>query len=274
MNGISRTPQRLRPRRAAFTLIEVMIAITLFSLVMAAVYSSWNAVVRGSRVGLDAAAEAQRARVAVRALEEALLTAQLSVANAGHYAFIVDTMDSEFAALSFVSRLPASFPGSGLFGDQPVRRVTFTVEMGPENNYELIMRQQPLLDASTDEPYPIVLARNVRLFGVEFWDESAQDWEPEFTSTNQLPKLMRLYLSTGQADASRPADAIMRTVSLPNIAIPLDVQRPTPGGAGAAGRGGGLPGGRQTAPGIGAPRPGAAPVQPPGGQRFQEGARP
>src|SRR5689334_23096725 len=110
----------------AFTLIEVMIAMTIFALVMIAIYSSWSAILRGSKVGLNAAAEAQRSRVAVRALREALTSGQLYTENIRYYWFMADT-SGEFAALSMVSRLPASFPGSGLFGNQIVRRVSFTV---------------------------------------------------------------------------------------------------------------------------------------------------
>ena len=63
--------------RAAFTLVEVMVAMAIFGLVMVAIYPSWTAILRGSKVRLTAAAEAQRSRVAVRAVREALTSAQL-----------------------------------------------------------------------------------------------------------------------------------------------------------------------------------------------------
>jgi len=67
--------------RSAFTLVEIMIAICLLSLVLAAIYSSWTAILRASRTGLDAAATAQRARIAVRVLEDSLSSAQSFAAN-------------------------------------------------------------------------------------------------------------------------------------------------------------------------------------------------
>src|ERR1051325_4165066 len=102
-----------RSRGGGFTLIEIMIAITIFALVMAAIYSTWSAVLRGSRIGMKAATEVQRMRVSVRALEEALGSTVMYVDNAKYYTFATDTSGST-AYISFVSRLPDSFPGSGL----------------------------------------------------------------------------------------------------------------------------------------------------------------
>ena len=65
--------------------------------------------------------------------------------NIRYYWFMADT-SGDFAALSLVSRLPASFPGSGLFGNQIVRRVSFTVEPGPNGQHQLVLRQTPLLE--------------------------------------------------------------------------------------------------------------------------------
>src|SRR5207247_414723 len=68
-------------RQRAFTLVEIMIAVAIFTAVMIAIYSSWSAILRGTRIGQEAAAEAQRSRVAVRALENSLMSLQMFLAN-------------------------------------------------------------------------------------------------------------------------------------------------------------------------------------------------
>ena len=83
-----------------------MVAMTIFGMVMVAIYSSWSAILRGSKVGLNAAAEAQRSRIAVRAIRDALTSAQLYIENVRYYWFMADT-SGDFAALSLVSRLPS-----------------------------------------------------------------------------------------------------------------------------------------------------------------------
>jgi len=214
-----------RARRNGFTLIEIMIAITIFALVMAAIYSTWSAVLRGSRVGMKAAGEVQRMRVSVRALEEAIASAVMYVDNAKYYTFATDTSGST-AYISFVARLPASFPGSGMFGDQEMRRVCFYVQDG-----NLMLRQAPLLEATKKigKPYEIALAPNVTLFDMEFYDGMANKWYAEWMSTNQLPKMVRVALSfSPTTEGRRPENITIRSIPLAGFAI-------TRGGAGVMG---------------------------------------
>src|SRR5205823_12141066 len=74
-----------------FTLLEVMVAITIFAMVLVAIYASWSAILRGSKAGLKAAAEAQRTRVALRAFEESLGATELFLENIRYYSFMADT---------------------------------------------------------------------------------------------------------------------------------------------------------------------------------------
>ena len=213
---------------------------------------------RSSKVGLTAAAEAQRTRLALRAIEEALTSAQLFVSNIRYYSFFADT-SGDFAALSFVARLPASFPGSGMFGDQTVRRVTFSVEPGANGRNQLLLRQTPLLEAAEAnvKPYTIVLAPTVNLFSLEFLDTNRFEWVTEWPYTNRMPKMARVAVSFGEkrAGPSRPEDTAIQTVLLSSVAIPREVQMPQARFGGAP-----VPPG---VPGVGGTRPGNGLVQPP-----------
>jgi type II secretion system protein J len=215
----------LARRKSGFTIIEIMIAITIFALVMAAIYSTWSAVLRGSRIGMKAATEVQRMRVSVRALEEAVGSAVMYVDNAKYYTFATDTSGST-AYISFVARLPKSFPGSGLFGDQDLRRVCFYVQDG-----NLMLRQAPLLEATKKigKPYEIALAPNVTVFDMEFYDGMANKWYAEWMSTNQLPRMVRIALSfSPNTEGRRPENITIRSIPLGGYAI-------TRGGGGVMG---------------------------------------
>jgi prepilin-type N-terminal cleavage/methylation domain-containing protein len=220
---------RMRAHKcSAFTIIEVMIAMTIFAVVMIAIYASWTSILRGSKVGLNAAAETQRTRVAIRAIREALTSAQLYVENSKYYWFVAET-SGDFAELSLVSRLPESFPGSGLFGNQVLRRVSFTVERGPDGQNQFILRQKPLLEPvdATADPYTIVLAPNVNLFALEFWNTNTLEWDPEWPFTNQLPKLVKVELSIGPPNRKpSPVDTAVETAFVSSMAIPRIVQAP------------------------------------------------
>ena len=118
--------QSRKHRRGGFTLLEILIAIGIFSLVIAAIYACWSAVLRSSKVGLDAAARAQRSRMAVESMEQALTYAKMHAANADLYWF--EGNSGSDARLSFISKLPKSFPRGGKFGDLTLRRVEFSLQ--------------------------------------------------------------------------------------------------------------------------------------------------
>ena len=232
-NDASRSPRRGR----AFTLIEIMVAMAILGMIVMAIYSSWMAIVKGRAVGVAAATAAQRERMSIRVIEEALMSAQLFAENAKLYSFVAEN-GSDDASLSFVSRLTDSFLRSGKFEGFNVRRVTFSIEAGKSSlgygsENRLVLRQNPiLLEMDKDEvDNPIVLARNVKEFKVEFWDTRLGDWIDEWTTTNQLPKLVKVFLSVNRENkkgyqASKAYDEVTRIIGLPSTGVPSGWQMP------------------------------------------------
>jgi prepilin-type N-terminal cleavage/methylation domain-containing protein len=229
-----------------FTLLEVMLALAILGMVMSVVYSTWTAVLRARQAAHKAAMHAQRSRVAIRAIESALNGVQFFQQNQPYYSFIADTSGT-YAFLSVASRLPDSFPGSGLFGEQSLRRVTFSVEQGTNNAPQLVMRQYPLLMATNNvhQDYPIVLAPELTDFLLEFWDNRRGEWIGEWLYTNQLPTVVRFMLGVGKRsdDPSKPQAVQVQTVAISAFPVPADLQgrgaRPPirPGGTNAPGPG-------------------------------------
>jgi len=260
-----RSPLPAPRSSTAFTLVEILIAIGILSMVLAAIFSSWTAILRASKVGLDAAAAVQRARIVMRTLEDSLLCAQsFGGQNQRYYGFVAENGGE--ASLSFVSRLPESFPRNRKFGDLQVRRVTFSVESGSGSGRRLVLRQSPLLmEPDRDEnEHPLVLAHFVTEFQMEFWDVRLHEWVDEWKQTNQLPKLIKfsLKLADNENNIRRPQQEITRIVNLPATTVQpiwqmpggFPGQRPLPGTPGAAGAPGTVPPGgfnpNQTQPGV------------------------
>jgi len=189
------TLRRQHLRTPGFTIIEIMVSLAIFGLIVAAVYSSWMAIVRGAQVGRKAAADAQRSRIAVRTLEDSLTAARCFAIDVTNYAFVAENGDTPY--LSFVAKLSSSFPRSGRFGDFDVRRVTFSLEPGPDSSRQLVLRQNPVsMDMDIDEKeHPIVLAPNVKDFKMQFWDGQSKDLQDDWTQTNQLPREVQIVLS-------------------------------------------------------------------------------
>jgi type II secretion system protein J len=231
--------------RHAFTLIEVMVAIAIFALLTAAVYSTWVVILKSSQVGNAAAARVQHERIAIRTLEDSLTCIQSFQASMGYYTFNVTNGDQ--SSLSFVARVPDIFPRDGKF-DSNLRRLTYAVEAGGEDSErDLVLRQNPILmDLDADEQQiPLVLARNVKSFVVECWDTNAQDWVDSWDSTNSLPPMVRITLTLtldnkgDSYNTTAPALAITREIAIPSSTLPAIAQTGSPiGGPGGGAIGG------------------------------------
>ena len=213
--------------RKSFTLVEIMVAVAVFSIIIAAIYSTWILVLRSAKVGQEAAAQVQRQRIAVRTIEDSLSCIQSFQASMQYYSFIVQNGDQPF--LSFTARLPDIFPRNGRFEGFNLRRLTFTVEPGADNEKNLVLRQNPILmDMDSDEQaMPLVLARNVKDFVVECWDTNAMDWAQEWDDTNSIPTLVRVTLTLGgnfSAGNGAPELAITREIAVPSGTMPTPVQ--------------------------------------------------
>lgn len=232
--------------RLAFTLIEVLIAVAILGTVVTAIYASWTAVLRAAKVGNTAADEVQRMRIARQTLEQSLASAVLYAGNPRYYSFITDTTDEKFALLSFVAHLPADFPGSGMFPNQPLRRVTFAVQPGTNNGPPaLVLRQTSLLtptNSPVEESYTLTLTRNLSIFGVEFWSTNLNDWDVEWLPTNQLPRMLRVTLGFGGEGRAggQPAMLVSSVISPGGQGVTREVQMPAGAAGGGPGGGGGI----------------------------------
>ncbi|MEQ2005901.1 MAG: prepilin-type N-terminal cleavage/methylation domain-containing protein [Limisphaerales bacterium] len=239
----TRHPSPVTRHRPAFTLIEVLVAVAILGTVVTAIYASWTAVLRAAKVGNTAADEVQRMRIARQTLEQSLASAVLYAGNPRYYSFLTDTTDEKFALLSFVAHLPNDFPGSGMFPNQPLRRVTFAVQPGTNNGPpSLVLRQTSLLtptNSPVEESYTLTLTRDLSIFGVEFWSTNLNDWDVEWLQTNQVPKMVRVTLGFGAGTkaSAQPAMLVSSVISPGGQGVLRDLQMAGgPPGAGLGGR--------------------------------------
>jgi len=222
-----------RIRAAAFTLLEVLVALTIFALVLSLLYGTWRILVQSNAAALRLAANAQRSRMTIQTVEEALNSAVFFNANARHYAFLAEG-SGDFSSLSFVAHLGPAFPGSGHFDGEAVRRVSFTVEPDADGVNALMLYQNSLLDQVSENvsAYPIVLARDVSGFLVEFMDQRRGEFKSEWTQTNSLPALVRVSVGFGRKGrfSSDPAEVVTRIVRIPSAGVAGEAQAGPPGG--------------------------------------------
>jgi len=220
-------------KSSGFSLIEIMIAVAILSMVIGAIYSTWSAILRASKTIRVVANATQRERVAVQLIEDALMGAQLYEANGQWYAFLAENGPN--AILSFVSKLPESFPRSGRFGDLRLRRVIFALEQGLNGKPQLTLRQIPLLMEidRDEEEHPLILLPNVREFYFTFWDSQRGTWIDEWKATNRLPEIVLVSIVVSGEETTPgvapPTRQLIRIVNLPCRGVPAAVQTRQPG---------------------------------------------
>ena len=220
-----------------------MVAMAIFSLVIAAIFTTWELVLKATATGQTAAIQAQRERITMRALEESLTCVQSFQASLKYYTFIVANGDEPL--LSYTSRLPDVFPRNGKFPGLNLRRLTFQLEAGDTSTgggagKNLVLRQSPvLMDMDADEQnYPLVLARDVKSFEVECWDTNQAQFVTEWDNTNSIPALVRITLTLrGNQDTGGgvPDRVLTRDIAVPSTMLPTGYQAGRNGNVGGGG---------------------------------------
>ena len=164
---------------------------------------------------------------------EAAVGSAVMFNNNTNYAFVSD-VSGNFAAISLVAHLSDSFPASGRFDGERIRRVTFMVENGPDGMPALMMRQNSMLAANLDtvESYPVLLAKDLSVFALEFWDVRKNEYVAEWINPRQLPPMVRITMGFEVRPGSRsePDDVLTRTVRIYGVGVDGALQGgvPTP----------------------------------------------
>ena len=221
-------------RRNGFTLVEILMALAIFTMLTAALYSTWLLVMRATTVGKRGAARLQRERVTMQTIENSLTCIQSHQASIYYYLF--DVQNGDQPLLSFTAYLPDEFPRSGEFlnstpdgvpMDYHMRRVTYSLQPDEDGNgKDLVLRQNPfLMDMSPEEQkHPLVLAKNVTDFLIECWDTNTMQWDTEWDATNIIPPMVRVTVGFGEPNSSAPKQVITRAISFPSTTMPAVVQ--------------------------------------------------
>lgn len=212
-----------------------MLALAIFSMLIAALYATWTLVIRATIVGKRTAAQLQRERITMRTLEDSLTCIQSHQASMDYYLF--DVVNGAQPLLSFTAYLPTDFPRSGEFLDTTsdehpmdfhLRRVTFSLQSEPNGQKDLVLRQNPILmDLPAAEiSTPLVLAHDVADFQIECWDTNNMVWATEWDATNVIPPLVRVTLGFNAKNSSGQSaeQFITREISFPSGTMPASVQ--------------------------------------------------
>lgn len=222
----------MKKKQAAFTLVEAIVSVAVFSIVLAMVYGVFFSLARSTVAGAEATVEIQRQRIALKTIEDSLSGLVYYEQSKEQYSFLADTTIFDYPSISFVSRVPPDFLGNKEFGSQRLRRIEFTVEDDEDLGRSLVMYQealmQPVNTQDIREPKRWVLGPNLDTFFFVFWSTINNEWVSEWTETNSVPSRLKFELAFKGADgeAARIEEIQKREIVVFSESITQAMQNP------------------------------------------------
>src|SRR5260221_578558 len=135
--------------RAGFTLVEILAAVAILSLVLTGVYGLWSGSLKAWRRGGEATEVFQRQRVVMETLAQLAQSAVYFAASPDLYEVIGIKNPSLGASVSFVTASDAFLPPSEA-SDVGMRRVTISLEQDDYRRTYLAIVNEPALSVSDE----------------------------------------------------------------------------------------------------------------------------
>jgi prepilin-type N-terminal cleavage/methylation domain-containing protein len=203
--------------QAGFTLMEILLAVAILSIVITAVYNTWNAALTAWRRGTDASEVFQRQRVVMDVLTELTQSAVFFTASAPLYTVVGTKNPGLGDSVSFVTASDAFLPPSES-SDAGMRRVTISVEEDQYRRTYLAIVNQPALrpdDTSAEPLQAHVVSMDVSGFFVRYLDPRDGTWSEKWDETTVPPLAMEYTVVFGHQGDRLPPVVVTRAVDIP-----------------------------------------------------------
>ena len=176
-----------------FTLVEVLVAVFIFSIIMLTLFSSFSALISSGQFIAGTLAEEGRARMALKRIETDLRMMFITRPPRYRAPGIADDADPyrflggqeriggrTFSRLAFASRAHVKTGGAGY---ESIARITYYVGENRNGGYNLYRSDRPVADTADPDPCrDPVLARNIRIFKMSFLDQEGapkDEWDSD-----------------------------------------------------------------------------------------------
>lgn len=191
-------------RREAFTLLEMMLAVFIISLVMLSVFRFLELNLQAIRLGTEHGADERSIRALVDVLQAEMnalpIVSSQNVLHGEAYKFNEIPQDEmEWQCMA----------GNGLFtahaaGDY---RATLTLRPVPKTNELELGLRRVQVDGNPDEIHWLPLRRGIRAMEIRYFDPRLNNWLERWVDAAQRPSLIRIRL--WRADEKDPYEAIL-----------------------------------------------------------------
>jgi len=211
------------PSRRGFTLLELLLALSIFTLAMAMAGGSLWSILRAWRRGGDMLDSLHYGEYVLSQLEGAVRSAAWFPSKPETFGFVLEddggTSDSAANRITFTTGSGAFLPPeSPLAGG--LHRLSLSVDGTGERRGLVATAYPHMVDAEDigmerkPDAEEIPVSREVQGFSCEWYDFEEEDWSQEWEETNSLPKLVRLNLVMKPRENEKEPLRLSRVVEL------------------------------------------------------------
>lgn len=184
--------------RRGFTLLEVLLAISVLSIMGLMVFGSFRNLVDATVAVEEAFGERQLSEQLLTRIEESLRSAVYFDSDPRRYTFLYEkgTGSPPDDKLSWVTRSTALLPPE-LADRGGLNRIELSIQEVDGEQGLAIRATSSLLDPESDEAEnaePWLISRHVKGLETFFYDLTEQDWVDEWERDNQLPVFIALHV--------------------------------------------------------------------------------
>ena len=202
--------------RRGFTLLEVVLAVTILGLVIGAITATWHAGLNGWKRSAGVSDNFQRERVVMGTLEDLTKSIVYAPSKDALYDINFEHDQQTGDSVSFVTGSDLLLPPAEIMA-AGLRRVTIALQRDRSQRPYLGIANAPALqpDEGAPEAGWHVLSADVCGFGVRFRDPRDGSMVDKWDESNLLPGAIEYTVAFGANDGRTPPVVITRTIELP-----------------------------------------------------------
>jgi len=222
-------PRRPDPKsaRAGFTLLELLIAVTLLATAFAIIWGSFSITLDAWRRGGELTDRLHRGDFVFDRIELALRSTAWFPSKPDRYGFRLDASGEDEARFSWVTTSGA-FRGFEQGGLEGMHRLQLGMEDDESGRRILAVRSfHPLadVDASDEEGTLLIGIPDVQGIRCEVYNKDDEEWVAEWENTNAVPDRIRVTVILEPLDGETEPVELQRAIQIP-AALAAQAQAP------------------------------------------------
>lgn len=242
-------------RRAAFTMLELLVALAVLILAFSIIWTTFSSTVKAWRRGSQLVDELHHGDFVMEQLVAALRSAAFFPTRPDKYGFWLDDSGDRDEISWVTSGSTFMPPGSPLA--QGLHRLMVKIESNKDGEDSFAVRAFPHLSEEMDENDADAwyISSRIKGLSVRTWNHEDEAWEDEWEDTNKIPGLVEVTLLMEPLEKYGEPVKMMRLVEIPMGPATTSITAAVTGGSGTGAPAAGTGTGTGAGAGTAAPQP-------------------